>query len=68
MPSTDVPQGRGSLQDLYVVMLQTIEVLQPFAADYPEIDKLVADARTICNQLKIRLDAPKTGAEPTEAT
>lgn len=48
-------QDRTSLQDLYLVMVQTIEVLEPYAARYSEIAKHLAEARSICNDLQIKL-------------
>ena len=46
---------RESLADLYVVMLQSVEVLQPYA-DRPDIEKHLADAGAICKSLKRQLD------------
>jgi hypothetical protein len=51
------PQDQASLQNLYLVLLQTIEVLEPYASAYPAIDKHLAEARAICNDLKIELGA-----------
>jgi len=58
MSTEDVSaQERASLQDLYVVMVQIVEVLEPYATRYPAVDKHLADARAICNDLKIKLEA-----------